>query len=41
MMFADDLVLLAEANTNQIESILERLRVFGDMSGHRVNQEKT
>lgn len=41
MMFADDLVLFAEANQKQIGVILNCLQVFGDMSGHKLSQEKT
>lgn len=41
MMFADDLVLFAEANTKQIEVILQCIQEFGEMSGHKLSQEKT
>lgn len=41
MMFADDLVLFAEANMDNINTIMDVLQVFGDMSGHRISEEKT
>lgn len=41
MMFAVDLVLFVEANTNQIDTIVECLQAFGEMSGHRVSTKKT
>lgn len=41
MMFADDLVLFAEADQTNIETVLKCLQDFGAMSGHRVSSEKT
>ena len=41
LMFADDLVLFAEAVQKNIDVILQCLQVFGDISGHRVSQDKT
>lgn len=41
MMFADDLVLFAEANSNQLNEILTCLQEFMEMSGHKLSQEKT
>ena len=40
MMFADDLVLFAEANQTNMNAILNCLQVFGEMSGHKANEEK-
>lgn len=41
MMFADDLVLFAEATPQQVDVILECMHEFGAMSGHKISQEKT
>lgn len=39
-MFADDLVIFAEAKIKQIDDILNCLQVFGNISGHKLSQEK-
>ena len=41
MMFADDLVPFAEANQKNINVVLKCLQVFGEMSGHKVRNDKT
>lgn len=41
MMFADDLVLFAEASVPKIKNIIECLQVFGVISGHKISQEKS
>jgi hypothetical protein len=41
LMFADDLVLFAEANIHQLETVLKIIGQFCQMSGQQISQEKT
>lgn len=40
-MFADDLLLIGESKKEQMDSLMNILRTFRDMSGQEVNKEKT
>lgn len=40
-MFADDLLLIGEAKKEQMDSLMNILWTFRDMSGQEVNKEKT
>lgn len=41
LLFADDLLLFAEASCSQMDKVLEVLNVFCESSGHRINNSKT
>lgn len=41
MMFADDLVLFAEASEKQMQKVMDCLQKFEDMSGNKLSKEKT
>ncbi|KAL4313838.1 hypothetical protein AHAS_Ahas15G0025100 [Arachis hypogaea] len=41
LLFADDLILFSQASVDQIEGILRALNRFGQVSGLKINAEKT
>ena len=41
LFFADDLVLLMEASTQQADLLREVMRSFCEVSGHRINLDKS
>jgi hypothetical protein len=40
-MFADDLSLFGETNKGQMETVMETLKTFCDLSGQEISHEKT
>lgn len=41
LLFADDLLLFYEASIEQMQKVLKVLEAFGDMSGQKLNVQKT
>ena len=41
LLFANDLLLICEADLNQMSMVLDILGKFGEVSGQRVNVQKT